>query len=151
MPNKWPDFCYFYLTDAKYNVTWGSRECGSFERAVHLTLWAPRIRVVHLKEPFKRLALFYTVKVNGSLQRAVQSRSLQGAVQKSRLFHAEVCNHVIVLVPSLFKLWQNGITNIFGRSPYRSVLQPILSVLQQAVFPNKDPCWARLEFLIKAD
>lgn len=102
MPNKWPDFCYFYLTDAKYNVTWGSRECGSFERAVHL-------RAVHLKEPFKRLALFYTVKVNGSLQRAVQSRSLQGAVQKSRLFHAEVCNHVIVLVPSLFKLWQNGI------------------------------------------
>ena len=99
---------------------------GSFERAVQL-------RVVHLKEPFKRLALFYTVKVNGSLQRAVQSRSLQGAVQKSRLFHAEVCNHVIVLVPSLFKLWQNGIN-------HRSVQQPILSVLQQAVFPNKDPC-----------
>ena len=49
-----------------------------FERAVQL-------RVVHLKEPFKRLALFYTVKVNGSLQRAVQSRSVQGAVQKSRL------------------------------------------------------------------
>ena len=33
------------------------------------------------------MALFHTVKVNGSLQRAVQSRSLQGAVQKSRLVH----------------------------------------------------------------
>ena len=72
------------------NITlYGARgNFGSFERAVHL-------RAVHLKEPFKRLALFYTVKVNGSLQRAVQSRSLQGAVQKSRLVHAEVCNQVL--------------------------------------------------------
>ena len=63
------------------NITYGAHgSVGSFERAVHY-------RVVHLKEPFKRLALFYTVKVNGSLQRAVQSRSLQGAVQKSRLVH----------------------------------------------------------------
>ena len=106
---------------------------GFFERAVQL-------RVVHLKEPFKRLALFYTVRVNGSLQRAVQSRSVQGAVQKSRLVHAEVCNHVIVLVLSFFKLWQNGINQHLWLVPDRSVLQPILSVLQQAVFPNKDPC-----------